>query len=233
MNILHLVPALEAGGVETGTIDLANSLKKLGQNVFVISNGGRLVKDLEENGIFHLKLPIHRKNPLSLLYVDKVASFIKTLKIDVVHASSRIPAWIGLLASRKTKTPFVTSCHGFYSKHFFSSVMAKGKLVMVISKTVEERMVEDFKVPKERIRLVYRGVDLSKYPYDPNKYDKDKKSFKIINIGRLTPIKGQYEFIKAIRLVLDKIKDIEVSIVGGAQRGKEDYSIKLMRLAKE
>lgn len=232
MKILHMVPALEAGGVETGTVDLALSLGNLGVSVIVISSGGRLLRNLEQSGIPHIKLPVHKKSLSSLLLVPRVASIIKARHIDIVHASSRIPAWIGFLACKLTGTPFVTSCHGFYSKHFFSRVMGRGKLVMVISKAIEKRMVEGFKVPKEKIRLVYRGVDLAKYPYHPGKNDEEKNSFTIINIGRLTPIKGQNEFIKAMKRV-NRIKRVEAWIVGGAQRGKEHYLDELKNLARE
>jgi len=111
--------------------------------------------------------------------------------------------------------------------------MGWGKLVMVISKSVEKRMTEDFKVPKEKIRLVYRGVDLTKYQYYPDKYDREKDYFTIINIGRLTPIKGQYEFMKAMKHVINKTKRVEIWIVGGRKIGKTRYLDTLKNSAKE
>ncbi|UCD55631.1 MAG: glycosyltransferase family 4 protein [Candidatus Omnitrophota bacterium] len=233
MKILQIVPALETGGVETGTIDLALSLKKLGHTVVVISNGGRLVRDLEDNDMLHIKLPVHKKSPLAILLAIRVAALIKAQKIDIVHASSRVPAWIGFLACKLQGRPFVTSCHGFYSRHFFSYVMGWGKLVMVISKSIEERMIQGFNVPKEKIRLVYRGVDLTKYQYGPDKYGKEKGYFTIINIGRLTPIKGQYEFIKAMKHVINKTKQVQIWIVGGLQAGKDRYLSALKDLTEE
>ena len=227
-----MVPALESGGVETGTIDLATTLKKLGQNVFVVSTGGRMAGELARNGVTHIALPVHKKSPSALLLVPKIARLIKVHKIDVVHASSRIPAWIGFLASRMTKTAFVTSCHGFYSRRFASRVMGWGTPVMVISETIGKRMEEAFRVPKEKIRLVYRGLDLAKYPYYPDKYEREKNNFVIINIGRLTPIKGQYEFIEAMRLVLGRTKPAEAWIVGGFEEGKEYHLDRLKGLAK-
>ena len=221
MNILHLVPALESGGVERGTIDLAISLKKLGQNIIVVSSGGRLVGELECNGILHIKLPIHKKSARTFLLVPRIKEIIKSHKIDIVHASSRVPAWIGFFASKLTGTPFVTSCHGFYSRHLASRVMGWGRLVMVISGSVGERMEKAFGVPNKKIRLVYRGLDPEKYSYSGNKYDKAKNNFIVINIGRLTSIKGQYEFIEAMELVLNKMKNVEAWIVGGIEEGKD------------
>ena len=228
-----MVPALESGGVEQGTLDLALSLQKIGHTVIVISSGGRLVKNLEDNGTLHIKLPVHKKSIASLFLVPKVAGLLKSHKIDVVHASSRVPAWIGFLACKFTGTPFVTSCHGFYSRHFFSSVMGRGKRVMVISKSIEKRMVEAFRVPKDRIRLVYRGLDPEKFPYQHDKYNEKKSSFTIVNIGRLTPIKGQHEFIEAMEDVVKKIKNVEAWIVGGAQKGKEYYRDRLGTLVRK
>jgi len=234
MNILHIVPALESGGVETGTIDLAISLKKSGQVVIVASNGGRLVSELEKNGISHVKLPVHKKCPLNLIMCGfRIASIIKKHHIDVVHVSSRAPAWAGFIACRLTKTPFVTSCHGFYSRHFFSSIMGRGKLVMVISDSIKKRMVEAFDVPKEKIRLVYRGVDLEKYSYLSDKYAVEKTSFKVVNIARLTPIKGQYEFIQAMKFVIDEMKHVEAWIVGGAEKKREAYLRTLRERVRE
>ncbi|MFH1594259.1 MAG: glycosyltransferase family 4 protein [Candidatus Omnitrophota bacterium] len=233
MNILHLLPALESGGVETGTIDLALSLKRLGHTVIVVSNGGQLVKSLEDNKISHIKLPVHKKSPSAILLIPKIVSILRSHNIDIVHAKSRVPAWIGYLSCKISGTPFVTSCHGFYSKHFFSSVMGRGQRVMVISRSIEMRMIEDFKVPASRIRLVYRGVDLSKYPYQPDKYESEKISFIVINIGRLTPLKGQHKFIKAMKRVAEEIRSVEAWIVGAPERGKEHYVERLHRAVLE
>ena len=232
MNILHLVPALEYGGVETGTIDLAVSLKKLGHQVLVVSSGGPQVETLKRNGVNHIELPVHRKSPYTLFVVPKLARLITSQKIDIVHASSRVPAWAGFLATRITKTPFVTSCHGYYSRHIFSNVMGRGKLVMVISKSISGRMKNDFHVPENKIRLVYRGLDLSKYRYDAAKYKDEKKPFVVMNIGRLTPIKGHYEFIEAMRRVCDHL-EAEAWIAGGAPEGKEKYLDTLKDLTKK
>jgi len=224
---------MESGGVETGTVDLALSLKQLGHTVTVISNGGRLVRALEDNGIEHICLPVHIKSPHSLFLVPKIANILRLKKIDIVHASSRVPAWIGYLTCKLAGVKFVTSCHGFYSTHFFSRVMGWGELVMVISKTVEKRMIEDFGVPKEKIRLIYRGLDLEKYPYYPNKYDKEKETPIIINIGRITPIKGQLEFIKAMERVVNEKNRAEAWIVGGAEGAREFYLNDLKSLVKK
>ena len=231
MKILLLSPALVSGGVETGTIDLSKSLKNLGEDVIVVSSGGPLVKELEKSGIRHIKLPVDKKSILTLQQIPKLKNIIKEEHIDIVHAQSRVPAWIAYFACKNTCVTFMTSCHGYYSKHLFSSVMGKGERVIVISKIIAKHMQESFNVAVDRIRLVYRGVDLSRYAFKEHKQPKDR--FIITNISRITPIKGQREFIKAIDIVAKKIPNIEVWLVGSADKKKKQYELNLHRLLKE
>ncbi|MBI4358815.1 MAG: lipopolysaccharide heptosyltransferase II [Candidatus Omnitrophica bacterium] len=231
LRIAQILPALNVGGVETGTVDLAKALKKRGDEPFVISNGGPLVDELVKAGISHLTLPVHRKSLTSLSLVRQIQAFIERERIDILHARSRIPAWLAYLAVRRTNCDFVTTCHGYYSKHFFSRVMGWGKKVIVISHSIGRRMIDDFGVPPERIRLIHRGVDLAHYPFSADKYKKPKSGpFRIINVGRITPIKGHGDFIRAVHLLSKRIHNLEVSIVGTPDDDKVSYfrNLKLM-----
>src|SRR3989338_6377764 len=231
MRIAQILPQLNVGGVETGTIDLAKALKKRGDEPYVISNGGALVEELVKAGIPHLQLPVHKKSITSLSLVREIATFLERERIDVVHARSRVPAWLAYLAVRRTDCDFITTCHGYYSKHFFSRVMGWGKRVIAISHSIGRRMIDDFGVPPERIRLIHRGVDLARYPFSADKYDKPRSGpFRIMNIGRITPIKGHEEFIRAVHLLSKRLPNLEVSIIGSADESKESYfrSLKLM-----
>ena len=233
MKILLLSASLNSGGVETGTIDLSKSLKKLGEDVIVVSSGGRLVKELENSEIKHIQLPVHKKSLSLFFQVPKLIKVIKDEHIDIVHAQSRMPAWIAYFACKRTHTPFVTSCHGYYSNHFFSRVMGWGREVIVISQIISRHMQEKFGVVKERIRLVYRGVDLSRYHYQIDKFRGPREKFRIVNISRITPIKGQSEFIRAIDIVAKQKPNIEVWIVGSADKKKKNYESQLHQLVKE
>ncbi|OGW87274.1 MAG: lipopolysaccharide heptosyltransferase II [Omnitrophica bacterium RIFCSPHIGHO2_02_FULL_46_11] len=224
MKIAQILPHLDVGGVETGTVDLAKALKKRGDQPYVISNGGVLVEELVKAGIPHLKLPVHQKSITSLRLVREIADFLERERIDIIHARSRVPAWLAYLAVRRTNCDFVTTCHGYYSKHFLSRVMGWGKKVIAISHSIGRRMIDDFGVPPERIALIHRGVDLSRYPFVQTKYDRPKSGpFKIINVGRITPIKGHQEFIRAVHLLSRRFQNFEVSIVGAADDDKASY----------
>ena len=66
MKILQIIPELNVGGTETGTIDLSQFLVQEGHEAFVISHGGSLVEKLPRVGAHHIKLPVHKKSPFSM-----------------------------------------------------------------------------------------------------------------------------------------------------------------------
>jgi len=232
MNILQILPELNVGGVETGTVDLAKYLVRAGHKAVVVSNGGELVKELESNGAIHYQLPVHKKSIVSMIKaIPLLAEIIKKEKIEIVHARSRVPAWIAYFAVRRTNAAFITTCHGYYKKHLFSQVMGWGKRVIVLSNVIGRHMIDDFGVPHERIKLVPRGVDLEKFKYtDPS--GKRKKEFNIGIIGRLTPIKGHLHFIKAMAKVARVVPYIKIWIVGDAPSSKEAYKEEIQVLVR-
>ncbi|MBU1862136.1 MAG: lipopolysaccharide heptosyltransferase II [Candidatus Omnitrophica bacterium] len=227
MNVLQILPQLNYGGVEVGTVDLAQALIERGHKACVISAGGELVGRLIKMGVQHYELPVHAKSLKTLAMIQKVRAIIVKEGIDIVHARSRIPAWIAYFAIRNTDAKFVTTCHGYYSKHLLSTIMGWGEKVIVISRAIGRHMIDDFGVLPERITLIHRGIDLSKYSFDKAKYDagwlRGKEKIIIANIGRLTPIKGHEYFIKAIHLVSHHFPQIEAWIVGGASKRHTKY----------
>jgi len=232
MNILQIIPELNVGGVETGTLDLAGHLVKLGHKAVVVSNGGELVKELQSYGAIHYQLPVHNKSLFVIMKtIPLLVEIIKKEQIDVVHARSRVPAWIAYFACRKTGVVFVTTCHGYYRKHPFSYVMGWAKRVIVISNVIGRHMVDDFKVPHERIKLIARSVDLEKFKYvSPEK--KRRKEFNIGIIGRITPLKGHLHFIKAMAKVARAVPTLKVWIVGDAPLAREAYKEQVEVLVK-
>ncbi|MFH1888710.1 MAG: lipopolysaccharide heptosyltransferase II [Candidatus Omnitrophota bacterium] len=232
MNILQILPQLNIGGVETGTIDLARYLVKNGHKAVVVSNGGAMVKELESYGAIHYQLPVHKKSIFTMLrMIPKLSAIIRKEEIDIVHARSRVPAWIAYFACRKTGRPFITTCHGYYKKHPFSYVMGWGRRVIALSNVIVRHMIEDFDVPHERIRLIPRSVDLEKFKYISPE-EKRKDEFNVGIVGRITPIKGHPHFIKAMAYVARSVPRLKVWIVGDAPGSKEAYKEHVQVLVK-
>lgn len=237
MNILQILPELNVGGVETGVLDLSKYLVKAGHKIVVVSAGGRLVKKLESYGAVHYTLPVHKKSLFNM--VRMVAELIKIIdrdNIQIVHARSRVPAWIAYFACRKTRTVFITTCHGYYNKSPFGCVMGWGKFVICPSKIIAKHMQKDFNIPYERIRIIPRNVDLERFKFIPYE-KKEKNPYYIIGVvGRITPLKGHIYFLRAMAKVVKEVdRNIRIMIVGEAPKNEylEELKIFSRRLGLE
>ncbi len=231
MKVMQILPELKSGGVERGTIDLAKYLKQKGYPSVVVSAGGPLVGELTSAGVTHYTLPVHKKSPLAVLRSVQALNKIVALEgIDIIHARSRIPALIAFFVSRATHIPFITTCHGFYSKNFISRLMGWGKIVIVASHVIGKRMRDDFGVPHSRIRLIPRGVNLQEFRLRAASHEKKKGQIVVGLIGRLTPIKGHPLFLKAMARVTRVFPNIKIQIIGDAPRPQ--YKEELMMLTR-
>lgn len=232
MKVLQILPELNIGGVETGTMDFAKYLVEHGHQAVIVSNGGTLVGDLEPIGAKHYKLPVNKKSFFTgLKSIKELEKIILDEKVDVVHARSRVPAWIAFFACRKTKTAFITTCHGYYSDHSFSRVMGWSKLIIVPSEVIGRHMIDDFGVLPRNIRRIPRSVDLDKFNLSQT-IEKFRIQQVISIVGRLTPLKGHAYFLKAMAKVIRCIPYTKIWIIGDAPKKKEIYREQLQILVK-
>ena len=70
LTVVQLLPALESGGVERSTLEIAEALVRAGHRAIVVSAGGRLVPALEAAGAAHVAMDVGRKSPLALRHAD-------------------------------------------------------------------------------------------------------------------------------------------------------------------
>ncbi|HBH96166.1 MAG TPA: lipopolysaccharide heptosyltransferase II [Candidatus Omnitrophica bacterium] len=231
MHILQLIPSLDVGGVERGVLDLTKGLLARGHRVTVVSAGGALVEPLTRLGAIHHTLPVHRKSPWSMWRtVPALCRVIEGTGIEVVHARSRVPAWIGYVASRRTRRPFVTTCHGFYAPHPASRVMAWGRIVVVPSHALGRYVIDQFHVPPERLRVIPRGVDLSEFQF-AHKPPPADGPWRLGLIGRLSVLKGHEVAIRALHQLSQRRHPVRLCFVGEASAHKPRMRSGLERLA--
>ncbi|HTZ69578.1 MAG TPA: glycosyltransferase family 4 protein [Acetobacteraceae bacterium] len=227
-TILQVLPALESGGVERGTVEIAQAVTQAGGVALVASAGGRMVPQLERVGGRHLPLALMTKDPLNIwLNSFALGRVIRRERVDLVHARSRGPAWSAYWAARRASVPFVTTWHGVYDenwpgKRLYNSVMARGDRVIAISRFVADRL-RGLDVPEERIRLIPRGVDAALFNPATVTGDRMHKLAQAWRLpagapvvmlpGRLTRWKGAELLLRAIAKLPDN--DVFCVFVGG------------------
>jgi len=246
-TVMQILPYLgSGGGVERGTVEVAEAIVQTGGRAIVVSAGGPKVHELRRVKAEHIELPVNSKNPFVIYAnIQRLVDLINKEGVDVVHARSRAPAWSAYFATKKTGIPFITTFHGPYGlrgflKRKYNSVMTKGDRVIAISGFIAGHIRRIYGVPTKKIRTILRGVDISRF--DPKKVSAERivglangwrlsDGYPVIMLpGRLTRWKGQAVFIEAIAKL--NRRDIRCLLVGGDQ-GRESYRQELEALVEK
>ncbi len=163
---MQVLPELNSGGVERGTVDMVQAITDAGGNALVVSAGGRLVDNIRQAGGVHITLPVNSKSPHRIYRNSReLATIIGQRNVHIVHARSRAPAWSAWYATRETNTPFVTTFHGTYGmkgvgKKKYNAVMVKGQRIIAVSHYIANYIANHYDTPQHKVRVIHRGVDL-------------------------------------------------------------------------
>ncbi len=213
MSVVQILPALEGGGVERGTLEVAAELVRCGHRSIVISGGGRLVDELVAGGSEHIAWPVGRKSLSSLRFVSRLRNFLREQHVDILHARSRLPAWVAYLAWRgmdpAMRPRFVTTVHCMYSVSRYSEIMTRGECVIAVSDAVKEYLLANYTMPAGRLHVIHRGVDSGKFPHGyraPESWLREwyaqypflSGQFVLTLPGRITRLKGHVDFVKLV-----------------------------------
>jgi glycosyltransferase involved in cell wall biosynthesis len=239
LNILQVTPALETGGVERTTIEIAEAVAAAGGQALVASAGGRLEAELAQVGGVLERMPLNTKNPSVILAnVDRLTHLVRARGVGLIHARSRAPAWSALWAARRTGLPFVTTYHGIYSasgpvKRFYNSVMARGDRVIANSDFTRAHILKEYKIDPARVISIPRSVDLD--VFDPGAVSPERtramRASWAVPVDRLIALvparlsrwKGQDLLIEAAALVEKYAPGRVAYVLAGDAQGREDY----------
>ena len=253
LKVLQVIPKLGYGGAETGCYDIAHYLPENNCESFIVTSGGELLKFIDKKKVKVIKLPVHSKNPLLIIFNSiALIGIILFNNISIVHARSRAPAWSCFFATKITGRKFVTTFHGTYNfsgkiKKFYNSVMVRSNLIIAGSNFIFSHIKENYSKyldEKKKLLVIFRGINVdyfdstTKLESDEKKLlkkweiEKDKKI--ILLPGRLTAWKGQEVFIEAINLVNTELGyEAFNGVILGSDQGRGLYKKKLIRLTEQ
>ncbi len=249
-TLLQITPALDTGGVEQTTLDMARAVSRAGGTALVASRGGRLEDDLARRGGELIRLDMATKNPLTMLgNIGRLRTLIRDRRVSLVHIRSRAPAFAALAAARAEGVPVVTTYHGVYNarsalKRWYNGVMVRGDFTIANSDFTRAHVLATHAVAPERVRSIPRGVDLDRF--DPAVVTAervealrsqwglaaDDPRTVFLLAGRLTRWKGQELVIRALGAAQLAGGPGMVLVLAGDDQGRHDYTASLRALAE-
>ena len=217
-NVVQIIPSLESGGAERGTIDVSNYLSELGIKNNIISNGGRLLNEINIDFTNHIKIPVNSKNFFNYPFIaSSINKLVSRLNINIVHVRSRGPSWILRFVNTKNiKT--ISTFHNVYSgtsylKKVYNKQLANVDKVVAISQYVKNEIINKYNIDKDKIEIINRGVDVDYYDkklsndniknfLKKNSINPNKKI--ILYPSRLTNWKGHLELLDVFKKLNDE-----------------------------
>ncbi|MFC4237477.1 glycosyltransferase family 4 protein [Thalassospira xianhensis] len=249
--ILQVLPELDTGGVERGTVDIARAIVDGGGVALVASQGGRLERELDRFGARHITLPLKSKNLFTMRRnVDALVDLIRAEGVDIIHARSRAPAWSAYFAARKAGIPFVTTFHGTYSgynnlfKKRYNAIMTMGDQVIAISNHIADHIRKFYKMDPARLNIVPRGTNTDLFNPEnvsqerlialSNQWRLTGEEYVIMLPGRITRWKGHCFLIKALPAVFEALGHRNVRcLMVGSDQGRTAYRDEVLALTKK
>ena len=246
MKILQILPSLDDGGVERGTVDSNRYYVQHGHESWVISAGGKRVAEITRDGGKHVTLDVKSKNPLTALpRAWALRKVLRQIRPDIIHFRSRVPGWLTLLANaaHDLKIPTVSTMHGLNHPCFYSSVMVRADQVVCVSTAGLAFVNEHYPwVNHDKITVIPRGVDLDTFNPDNlnhqwmkafiQEYHLEGK-FVATAIGRVSALKGIDTLVRAAAIVRKQLPQLAVLIVGAPQKNQENVMEALKVLTEE
>lgn len=244
LTVVQLLPALESGGVERSTLEIAAALVRAGHRAVVVSAGGRLLPALQDAGAEHVQLDIGRKSLATLRHVGALRRLFAETGVDIVHARSRLPAWLGWRALRgmpeRQRPRFVTTVHGLNSPGWYSGIMTRGERVVCVSETVRDYVRAHYpRTDPRKLVVIPRGIDPAQFPHAPSPDPQARARVAaehpelggdgplLLLPGRGTRLKGHADALRLLAALRATGRDARLWLPGAREAGREAYIAEL------
>ena len=202
-DIIHILPEMGEGGVERLVPVIANGQAAMGYNVDVVSHGGKL-ESLLSDRVRHIKLPAHRKNPITGLYCAfRLASLARRENVWIIHAHSRVPAWISYLTKKLAPgVIFIYTAHArFASRNFGCWPIKKADGVICVSNAVRAHLKDWLPPDGDRVTTIYNSLPR---PITPWRGSGDRLRKHLLFVGRIVDRKDPLTLVEALSSLKDR-----------------------------
>lgn len=231
------------GGAERLTVDLCNRMIKEGHQVHVCVINHHYSEELLQRlspGIKVCKMGRIRGSGSIIPYMWRIHHYIREQQIEIVHTDGPDATIMALLSKC-----LLSSVHVFQSVHACGELSAcpKWKLKVIrrictaligVSGSVA-REIEAVGIPEQRIRLVYNGTEMQRFPYRGKQRERiDAQGRIVIGLTARLDImtKGQDVLTEAVIRLRDKYPEMELRFAGDVFPPQEQELLQLKKRIK-
>jgi len=229
-TIAHVVTGLQIGGLERVVVNLVRGLRTTSDRLLVIclEDGGPFVAEVESFGIRVCILG--KQLGMSWRTVLRLAVLFRKEKVDIVHTHNPAPHLHGVIGAILAGVPVIV-----HTKHGRNYPDMKGRVllnrvlswftdaVVAVSDNVRDVALQIERVNPDKVRRIWNGVDVALYaPSGEGRPQKAVGRSPIIGtVARLSPEKSQETMLAAFKLVLSRIPEARLVLVGDGPSGPE------------
>ncbi len=170
---------------------------------------------------------IRERKTLDFNIVKQITGIIRENRVDMVHCHDFRSQMYGLISARLVGVPLITTCHGWIANNFKGrvyTVVDKFLLrfadhIITVSKTMRRQLLK-LGFSDAKISVIQNALIIDNYIPDvqDNRFRRElmvgDKTAILLNIGRLSPEKGQDIFLQAAKKLLDMGQDLIFVLVG-------------------
>ena len=223
-RILMFEKSMNLGGSSQIVIQMCEALRCRAQKVIVCSMGGINTKKLEEIAVKHYDIRDISDKKNFFWHYKKIKEIIRNEKITVIHTHHRMAAMYAQILRIHFKCKVFCSIHGeFYDKKWFTKIAYRNCKLIACGNAVKNNLINEFGIDGKNIFVLQNAIERDQ------KYEvideieqlrsQSNETFFAGYLGRLSAEKGVDVFIKSLKEVLKKNKQIYYVIVGeGYQR---------------
>ena len=191
MKILYVMPGFDEGGTEIHVLNLIRGMSELGHEITLVSSGGRLESELPP-AVKILHMPADKKNPVTVIACAlRLAHMQKEYQWEIIHAHSRVPAWISWVLSGITGVKWIFTAHALYSLNLGIVPLKHADGAVCISRAVKNHLTGY--LPDDTV-IIPNGIIPPKLKYKDFPHDE----MRFLSVGRLTHLKGLDVALRAL-----------------------------------
>jgi glycosyltransferase involved in cell wall biosynthesis len=240
-NILFFVFRLYGGGAERTVSNLSLAFGDQ-YNLKIAIYGDQENLYPYKGELIHIHLPFS-KDPTTnswwkrqirlIMLVYRLRQIKRKNNIDIAVSFGEQPNIINMLTRGKRKTilsvrSLLSREMAFYPKmkmlkYLIKSLYNHAEMVVVPSKLSAHDLTTNFAVAKNKIRVIHNFIDpdkMDKLKIDSLDANQDQKIFQfpvLLNVGRITPAKGQWLLLRVLKELRGKNKDYKLVLIGESE----------------